>query len=85
MYSGGINKGNITRDIPLKTVQPLCKMKNSAPHILTKDVTPDELKQLKGCDRINIAKDFKTFSNTAAAIENCDIAISSDNGLMNLS
>lgn len=77
--------GNITRDVPLKTFLPLCKMKNVALYILTKDVNSDECKVLKGCEIINIAENFKSFSDTAAAIENCDIVISGDNGLMNLS
>lgn len=74
----GNKNGDTTRDIPIEAIEPLTKLDNIQLYLLNKDIEIDNPKI------INIGKLFENFNETAGAIANCDIVISTDNVLMNL-
>lgn len=80
----GSTSGNHTRDISIEEFLPLDKLKNVEIYSLTKDVNDEQFEIFKNNKVHNIAKDFKNFEDTAAAIENLDIVITSDNCILNL-
>lgn len=75
---------NKKRDIPLKNLLLLDKLDNVELYCFTKDVDDKTLKAFKNHKVINIAKDFENFADTAAALGNVDIVVSSDNCILNL-
>ncbi len=75
---------NKKRDIPLKNLLLLDKLENVELYCFTKDVDDKTLKAFKNHKVINIAKDFENFADTAAALDNVDIVVSSDNCILNL-
>lgn len=79
----GNKNGDTTRDIPLDMLLPLTELNNIQLYNLTKDVIDEQLSIFNG-KVINLGKMFNTFADTAEAIANCDIVISTDNVLMNL-
>ena len=74
----GNKDGDTTRDIPIEAIEPLTKLDNVQLYLLNKDIEIDNPKI------INIGKTFNNFNDTAGAMVNCDIVISTDNVLMNL-
>lgn len=80
----GIASGNKTRNISIEQLLPLDKMKNVEFYSLTKEVSDKELEIFKNNKIHNLAHEFINFSHTAAAIENCDVIISTDNCILNL-
>lgn len=82
-FAGSIN-GNRSRDILIENFLPLDKLKNVEIYSLTKDISDQKFDCFKNNKIINIAKDFKNFADTAAAIENLDIVLTSDNCILNL-
>lgn len=74
----GNKGGDTTRDIPIEAIEPLTKLKNVQLYLLNKDIEIDNPKI------INLGKTFDNFNETAGAMANCDIIISTDNVLMNL-
>ena len=82
-YSGNKN-GQKKRDIPIKKLAILDKIKNVQFYCFTKDIDDKELKVFKKNKVINIAKHFENFAHTAAALECCDLVITSDNCILNL-
>lgn len=75
---------NKKRDIPFEKLLKLDKLNNVQLYCLTKDINDKALKLFKNNNVINIAKEFETFADTAAAIENTDIILTSDNCILNL-
>lgn len=75
---------NKKRDIPLENLLLLDKLDNVELYCFTKDVDDKTLKTFKYHKVINIAKDFENFADTAAALENVDVVVSSDNCILNL-
>lgn len=82
-FSGSAS-GNHTRDISVKEFLPLDKLKNTEIYCLTKDINDEQFECFQNNKVKNIAKDFKNFEDTAAAIENLDIVITGDNCILNL-
>lgn len=82
-FSGSVN-GNHSRDISIENFLPLDKLKNVEIYSLTKDVQDSKFDCFKNNKVVNLAKNFKDFAHTAAAIENLDIVITSDNCILNL-
>lgn len=82
-FSGSAN-GNHSRDISIENFLPLDKLNNVEIYSLTKDVPDDKFDCFKKNKVKNIAKDFKNFAHTAAAIENLDVVLTSDNCILNL-
>ena len=75
---------NKYRNIPLKYFKNISELDNVELYILNKDIHDKELSIFSNNNVHNIAKYFHNFEDTAAAIENCDIVVSSDNCIMNL-
>ena len=75
---------NERRNIPIKYFKELNNLKNIEIYILNKDVPDEDILLLDNQNTINIAKTFHNFEDTAAAIKNCDIILTSDNCIMNL-
>ncbi|MBQ8636200.1 hypothetical protein IJ425_08630 [bacterium] len=80
----GNPKGPLQRDIPIKKLAILDKIKNAQFYCFSKDVDDKSLKAFRKNKIINIAPQFENFAQTAAAMENVDIMIASDNGMLNL-
>jgi tetratricopeptide (TPR) repeat protein len=78
--------GNNLRNIPLETFYPLAKLKKVKVYSFQKDMGSEELQNLpSGIEIIDLGKTFKDFADTAAAMANMDMFITSDNALFNLS
>ncbi len=80
----GSAAGNQTRNIPLKDLLVLDKLKNVEIYSLTKDVEDEQFKIFTNNKIHNIAADFNNFNQTAAAIANLDVVITTDNCILNL-
>lgn len=77
--------GNKNRDIPLKYFYPLAKLKNVQLYAFQKGFGIEQLEKLHpNIEIIDVGKTFKNFSDTAAALENLDLFITSDNCVFNL-
>ena len=72
------------RNIPLEELEPLCKLENTELYLLTLDITEDEYNFCKNNNITILKKDLSNFAQTAAAIENMDIIVSTDNVILNL-
>ena len=83
-FAGSIN-GNHTRDILIENFLPLDQIKGIEIYSLTKDISDNRFECFKNNPVQNIAKDFRNFADTAAAIENLDLVLTSDNCILNLS
>ena len=76
---------DLNRDIELVEFLPILKMRNANIYILQHEDFNKQVDALpKGCNVINVGKDFTTFEDTAAAIMNMDIVITTDNVILNL-
>lgn len=81
----GAAMGNKRRDIPLEAFYALAKVPNIEIYSLQKHAGTEELKDLpENIKIIDLDKEINTFSDTAAAMANLDIFITSDNGVFNL-
>lgn len=76
--------GNHFRDIPIGEFLMLDKLDNIEIYSLTKDIPDDAFECFKSHKVHNIAKDFKNFEDTAAAMMNLDVVVTADNCLLNL-
>lgn len=76
--------GDKSRDISIKELLPFDKLDNVELYCLTKGINDTDLDCFKSNKIHNIAKSFGNFADTAAAMENCDLIVSSDNVLLNL-
>ena len=86
-YKVGIafsSKGAKERDIPVEKIAKLDELENVEFYCLTKDITDKQLSVFKKNKVVNIAKKLNDFADTAAAIENTDIMIATDNCVLNL-
>lgn len=80
----GSKAGYLQRDIPLETFVPLTKLKNVKVYSFQKDAIQD-LRQLPfDIDIVDLGKTFNDFSDTAAAMANVDLFVTSDNGVFQL-
>ncbi len=82
-FAGSPN-GNHFRDIGIEEFLPLDKLKNVEIYSLTKDIPDSKFECFKKHQVNNIAKSFRHFEDTAAAMMNLDIVIASDNCILNL-
>lgn len=80
----GSNIGDKTRDIDVETMSVLDSLKNVEFYCLTQNIKDIDLECFKNNKIHNLGKFFRNFADTAAAMDNCDIVISTDNVLMNL-
>lgn len=80
----GSLSGNLTRNIAIENFLPLDKLDNIEIYSLTKGVDDSKFDCFKKNKVINIAKDFNNFADTAAAMANLDVVLTSDNCILNL-
>lgn len=85
-YCANPKYNNVTqRDIPLKTFYPLTKLENVEVYSLQVSDPQDQINQLPGGIKIiNLAKTFNNFEDTACALLNLDLVITTDNVILNL-
>lgn len=81
----GTNIGNINRNIPLSSFYSLTELKNVKIYSLQKVFDKNDLERLpNNIEIVNLGKSFSDFSDTAAAMANLDLFITSDNSVLNL-
>lgn len=81
----GAENGNNLRNILLKVFYPLTKIKNVKVYSFQKGLGSEQLEHLPPeVEIVDLGKTFHNFSDTAAAMANLDLFISSDNGVFNL-
>lgn len=81
----GAKVGNRKRDIPLETFYPLAKQKNVKVYSFQKNFGSEQLENLpSGVEIVDLGARFNDFSDTAAAMANLDLFVTSDNGVFNL-
>lgn len=81
----GALKGNENRNIPLKHFCPLTKLDNVKVYSFQKDFEPELSKDLPAdFEMTELGQTFNDFSDTAAAMANVDLFVTSDNGVCNL-
>lgn len=83
-WQGSETAGNL-RNVPLETFYPLMKFKNIKIYSFQKGDCAEKLKELPpDVEIIDLGQTFGSFDDTAAAMDNIDLFISSDNSLVNL-
>lgn len=81
----GAKNGNKLRDIPLETFYPLTKLENVAVYSFQKKFGSEQLENIpEDVKIVNLGETFENFSDTAAAMANVDLFITSDNSVFNL-
>lgn len=81
----GAQIGNLNRNIPLRYFYPLSKLENVELYSLQKGHGVKQLEDIPEYFKItDLGVTFNNFSDTAAAIENLDLLITSDNSVLNL-
>lgn len=84
-YEGHDVSRDLNRDIELEKFIPILTQKNLDVYILQHEDPKKQLDQLpKNCKFINVGKDFTTFEDTASAVKNMDLIITTDNVILNL-
>lgn len=82
-FSGSVT-GNKTRDISIENFLPLDNLQGVEIYSFTKGVDDSRFDCFKHNKVINIAKEFNNFADTAAAMANLDVMLTSDNCILNL-
>lgn len=81
----GMRMGNRTRNVLLKYFYPLTQLENVKIYSFQKSYGSEQLENLpNNIEIIDLGKTFDDFSDTAAAMDNVDIFVTSDNGIFNL-
>lgn len=81
----GMKNGNRRRNVPLNFFYELTKLKKVKVYSLQKGFGAEQLKDLPAEIKIlDLGKTFNDFSDTAAAMANLDLFVTSDNCVLNL-
>lgn len=83
-FEGSDLSTDLNRDIPLKELLPIIEMEKVDIYSLQHYDKDKQLENLPKNNIINLGKDFSTFEETAAAIKNMDLIITTDNVILNL-
>lgn len=84
-FEGSAHSKVTRRDVPLKFFYPLMQLPNVDLYILQVDDLEKQIEKVPDYyNYINLGQTFKSWEDTACAIENMDLIITSDNGVMNL-
>lgn len=84
-FEGNNVSRDLNRDIELEQFLPILKIKSADIYILQHEDPKKQIQNLPtGLNIINVGKDFTTFEDTAAAIKNMDLIITTDNVILNL-
>lgn len=77
--------GNERRNVPLEAFYPLAKMKNIKLYSFQKDKGSEQLLDMpEGIEIVNMGEECHTFLDTASAMANVDLFLTSDNAVFNL-
>lgn len=77
--------GNKRRDVPLEHFYPLSKLKNVKIYSFQKDFNSSQPNYLPSDFKfVNLGETFNDFADTAAAMANIDLFVTSDNSVFNL-
>lgn len=83
-YSG-MKLGNKRRNVPLECFYPLAQLENVKIYCFQKGFASKELLDIPAnMEIVDLGKTFENFSDTASALANLDLFITSDNGIFNL-
>lgn len=81
----GAENGRKNRNIPLSFFAPLAKLKKVKVYSFQKFVGSEELRELpQNIEIVDLGREFNDFSDTAAAMANLDLFVTSDNSVFNL-
>jgi hypothetical protein len=81
----GSKDGNERRNIPLETFYPLTQIPGAKVYSFQKGFGSEQLQNLPAdVEMIDLGTGFRDFSDTAAALSNLDLFVTSDNGVFNL-
>ncbi|MDD3419901.1 MAG: tetratricopeptide repeat-containing glycosyltransferase family protein [Candidatus Gastranaerophilales bacterium] len=81
----GSKDGNERRNIPLETFYPLTQLSGVKVYSFQKGFGSEQLQNLPAdVQMIDLGTGFRDFSDTAAALSNLDLFVTSDNGVFNL-
>lgn len=84
-FEGHSISRDLNRDIPLEKFESIMQISGVDVYLLQHEDSKKQIENLpKKCKFINVGKDFTTFEDTAAAIKNMDIVITTDNVILNL-
>ena len=84
-FEGSAHSKVTKRDVPLKFFYPLMQVPKIDLYLLQVDDLENQIPQVPDYyNYTNLGKTFKNWEDTACAIENMDLIITSDNGVMNL-
>ena len=84
-YEGSRASAETKRDIPLSYFYPLMRMDNVEVYSFQVEDAEGQMDKVpEDCKLIRLGSTFKSWKDTACAIENMDLMISTDNGVMNL-
>ena len=84
-FEGNDVSRDLNRDIELEKFLPLMTKKNVDVYILQHEDPKKQIDKLPSkYNIINVGKDFTTFEDTASAIKNMDLIITTDNVILNL-
>lgn len=84
-YEGVITSKETDRDIPLAYLYPLMRMDNVEVYSFQVDDLTRQMDRVPSdCHFIRLGGTFKNWKDTACAMKNMDLMISTDNGVMNL-
>lgn len=72
------------RDIDIKYLKEFVNINNAEFYILSKEFSMNDIPESLKDRCVNLSNCFNTFEDTACAIENCDLVISTDNCILNL-
>lgn len=78
-------RNHFQRYLPIENISPIAKIEGVQLYSLAIDKKDIELNYFDdSINIINLGKHFKDFSDTAAAIENCDLVVATDSSVLNL-
>lgn len=81
----GTQLGNRLRNVPLECFYPLSKIKNVKVYSFQKGFGAKQIENMPSdIEIVDLGKEFNDFSDTAAAMANIDLFITSDNSVFNL-
>jgi len=84
-YEGTLASKETDRDIPLEYLYPLMQMEDVEVYSFQVDDLSRQMDRVPvGCEFIRLGGTFKNWEDTAAAMKNMDLIVTTDNGVMNL-
>lgn len=84
-YEGTLASKETDRDIPLEYLYPLMQMPDIEVYSFQVDDLTHQMDRVPtGCEFVRLGGTFKNWEDTACAMKNMDLIVTTDNGVMNL-